>query len=79
MEICCCGDCGCCGNSMVLAPGLKINTLTSLTVMMLSFISGIIGFFGEVPISITILSVGLILTAFTILGLMIYPRISRNN
>ena len=78
MQLCCCGDCGCCGNTDIISYGLKINTFTSLTVMMLSLISGIIGFLGEVSISITILSVGLILTAFTILGLMIFPRISRN-
>jgi len=77
MADCACGGCCGCGSESVLV-GLKFNTFTSLTVMMLSLISGIIGFVGEVPISITILSVGLILTAFTILGLMIYPRISRN-
>ena len=78
MQLCCCGDCGCCGNTSMIAYGLKINTFTSFTVMMLSLISGIIGFLGEVPISITILSVGLILTAFAILGLMIFPRSSQN-
>ena len=74
---CCGGGCCSCGSETV-SLGLKLNTFTSFTVMMLSLISGIIGFIGEVPLTVTILSVGLILTAFTILGLMVYPRITRN-
>ncbi len=76
-SVCDCSQWNCCGTASGISI-LKINTITSFTVMMLSLISGIIGFFGEVPISTTILSVGLILAAFAILGLMIYPRISRN-
>ena len=77
MADCACGGCCGCGGPTVLS-GLKINTFTSFTVMMLSLISGIIEFLGEVSVSGIFLSVVLILTSITILGLMIYPRISRN-
>ena len=74
----CCDGCSCCGGSTTVFAGVKINTFTSLTVMMVSLISGIVGVLGEVPISVTILSIGLIFTAFTIFGLMLFPRISRS-
>ena len=75
-SISCCDGCNCCGNASGI-PIFRINTFTSFTIMMLSLASGIIGIFEQVPISITILSIGLILTAFTILGLILFPRISR--
>ena len=76
-SFCDCSQWNCCGTTSGI-PILKINTLTSFTVMMLSLVSGIIGILEQVPISITFLSIGLILTAFTIFGLMIFPRISRS-
>jgi len=76
-QCCDCSNWDCCGTTSGV-PILRINTLTSFTVMMLSLVSGIIGIFEQVPISITFLSIGLIFTSFTIFGLILFPRISQS-